>query len=87
MEISDDDRRILEELQRDLDAEDPAFVRKMEGASLFSRDALIGLFIFLAGVAVLLGGVALNFPPVGVGGFVIMVYGAYKGIPAGLKLL
>lgn len=87
MEISDDDRRILEELQRDLDAEDPAFVRKMESTSLFSRDALIGLFIFLAGVAILLTGVALNFPPVGIAGFVIMMYGAYKGVPAGLKML
>lgn len=87
MEISDDDRRILEELQRDLDAEDPAFVRKMEGSSLPSRDALIGVFIFLAGVAVLLGGVALNFTLVGIAGFIMMLYGGYKAIPAGLKLL
>lgn len=82
MEISDEERRILEELQHDLDSEDPEFSRRMEGKPFVSRrNMVIGILLGLAGVFVLLSGVTLNSIWLGLGGFVMMFYGTLLAIP------
>lgn len=77
MPLSDNEQRLLEQMERALYAEDPKFASTMRGAA--RRGSLprlaIGLVGLIAGLVVLVLGVASGEVVVGVLGFVLMLAG------------
>jgi hypothetical protein len=92
--LSDNEQRLLEQMERALYAEDPKFASTMRGASRRSgsvRRLMIGIGGLTVGLVLLVVGVAQQSVPIGVAGFVCMLAGtAYavsghrKGGPAGV---
>jgi len=78
MAISDEERRIFEELQKDIERDDPAFARRLSETSLRLRGTLLNIVIFLAGVVLLLFGVGLQNTLVGIAGFGLMIYSGIR---------
>lgn len=78
MAISDEERRIFEELQRDIERDDPSFARRLSGESMTVRSVLLNVVIFLAGVVLLLFGVGLQNTLVGIVGFSAMIYAGIR---------
>ena len=83
MSLSYNERMQLEELERQIDSEDPAFAQKLR-AGMPGQPALVpswpGLFVLLTGVLVLLFGVATQLPLIGIIGFLLLVIGGYKQV-------
>ncbi len=80
MPLSDHEQRLLEQMERALYAEDPKFadsLRKTRGASMDRKRLVLGLGGAVAGLAILLAGVATSLPLVGVLGFLATVAGAF----------
>ena len=80
MPLSEEELRLLEQMERALVAEDPKLASTLRGTKLRKqarRQMLLGVLAFVAGIAVLMGGVILREPLVGVLGFVIMLGSAY----------
>lgn len=78
--LSDHEQRLLEQMERALYAEDPKFadsLRKTRGASMDRKRLVLGLGGAVAGLAILLAGVATSLPLVGVLGFLATVAGAF----------
>jgi hypothetical protein len=77
--LSEHEQRLLEQMERALYAEDPKLASTLRGADLRAhhrRRIVVGCLGFLAGVGVLVVGVA-TAPLVGVLGFVIMLASAW----------
>ncbi len=85
MPLSEEELRLLEQMERALAAEDPKFVSTLRGRSLRHsarmRTVLAGV-AFLAGVALLLGGAMANLWWLGVVGFLVMLCSAVIGLAA-----
>lgn len=80
MPLSDEEARLLAQLEQSLAAEDPEFASTLRGSKLFEhnrRIAAVCAVAFLLGVAALLGGAVTQMTWVGVLGFVVMVASAY----------
>jgi hypothetical protein len=78
--LSEEELRLLEQMERALVAEDPKLASTLRGTKLRKqarRQMVLGIVAFVAGVAVLMGGVILQKTFVGVLGFVIMLGSAY----------
>ena len=78
MPLSDNEQRLLEQMERALYAEDPKFASAMRGANRrpgSGRRLLIGGFSVLVGLVVLVLGVAQKSILLGVLGFVGMLAG------------
>ncbi|MDQ1288947.1 MAG: hypothetical protein QG622_2513 [Actinomycetota bacterium] len=94
MPLSDNEQRLLEQMERALYAEDPKFASTMRGAARRSGSThrlMIGIGGLIVGLVLLIVGVAQQMVPVGVVGFVCMLAGtAYavsghrKNGPAGV---
>lgn len=94
MPLSDNEQRLLEQMERALYAEDPKFASTMRGAARRSGSArrlMIGLAGVVLGLILLLVGVLQALIPLSVLGFVVMLAGtAYavsgqrKGGPTGV---
>jgi len=92
--LSDNEQRLLEQMERALYAEDPKFASTMRGAARRSGSArrlMIGLAGVVLGLILLLVGVLQAVIPLSVLGFVVMLAGtAYavsgqrKGGPTGV---
>ena len=83
MPLSEEELRLLEQMERALVEEDPKFASTLRGTSLRSvarRRAIIAGVVFLAGVAVMMTGLAMQMIPVGIIGFVIMLASATIGL-------
>jgi hypothetical protein len=78
MAISDEERRIFEELQREIEETDPAFSRRMSRSSHAAKGTLINVGIFILGVIMMLSGVAIPNIFIGVGGFALMIYAGIR---------
>ena len=79
MPLSDEERKRLEELERDLAAEDPKLAHELQsGPSLRLRRAHItlGLLTAIIGVVVLILGVMAQLTLLGIAGFLLMCAGA-----------
>lgn len=78
MPLSDNEQRLLEQMERALYAEDPKFASTMRGASRrsgsFSRLA-VGITAITAGLVVLVLGVASGEVLIGLLGFILMLGG------------
>ncbi len=80
MPLSEEEARLLHQLEQSLAAEDPDFASTLRGSKLFAhnrRIAVLAVLGFIAGIAMLLGGAVLANTIVGVLGFVSMLASAY----------
>ena len=77
MGLSESERKLLEQLEASLMAEDPAFAHRIGGAPrvrMNRRGLASGIVGIVAGLALLVGGVQLHWL-VSVGGFVVLLLG------------
>ena len=75
MPLSEEELRLLEQMERALVEEDPKFASTLRGTSLRSsarRRAIAAAVCFVLGVGVLMAGAVSEIYPVAIGGFVIM---------------
>ena len=76
MPLSEEELRLLEQMERALSEEDPKFASTLRGTTLrlaARRRAILAGVAFAAGVAVMMGGAVSGYWPVGVAGFVVML--------------
>lgn len=79
MPLSEEELRLLEQMERALVEEDPKFAHTLRGTAFgrtARRRAIFAAVIFVAGVAVLMTGVIAKLAVVGVIGFVVMLASA-----------
>jgi Protein of unknown function (DUF3040) len=81
--LSEEEQRLLEQMEEALAAEDPKFVSALRGSSTRSRHkrlTILGCLAFVAGIAALMTGAVLTLIPVAVLGFILMLAGAYLAL-------
>jgi hypothetical protein len=74
MALSDDERRVLDEMERQLTGSTADVVSVSPRRANLTL-VTVGVLTLVAGIAVLLAGVVLKFPLVGIAGFGMMVVG------------
>ena len=80
MPLSEEELRLLEQMERALVAEDPKFASTLRGTRMRQharRQMVGGILVFLVGVALLMSGAVLQVIPLGIFGFVVMLASAY----------
>ena len=80
MPLSEHEQRLLEQMERQLYADDPKLASTLRGSgrSLRSRHRLLlGIVGVAGGLALLVAGVASQFWPLGVAGFLVMLAGGW----------
>ena len=89
MPLSEEELRLLEQMERALVAEDPKLASAMRGSRVHRharRRMIAGGLGFVAGIALLMTGVLIRVSPggsiVGIAGFVVMLASAYLAISA-----
>ena len=83
--LSEEELRLLEQMERALVEEDPKFASTLRGTTLRQaarRRALLAGFVFAIGIAVLMGGAITSLWQIGIVGFVIMLGSATIGLSA-----
>ncbi|MDN4163196.1 DUF3040 domain-containing protein [Nocardioides abyssi] len=76
MPLSEEELRLLEQMERALSEEDPKFASTLRGTSLrrtARRRAIAAGACFVAGVALLMTGAVTQLPVVGIVGFLVML--------------
>ena len=74
MPLSEEELRLLEQMERALVEEDPKFASTLRGTSLrrsARRRAILAGVVFLVGVTILMTGAITQMPIVGIAGFVV----------------
>lgn len=85
MPLSEEELRLLEQMERALVEEDPKFASTLRGTSIrrsARRRAIIAAACFAGGIVVLMMGAITSTPVVGVAGFVIMLGSATIALTA-----
>ena len=85
MPLSDEEMRLLEQMERALVEEDPKFASTLRGTRFAraTRTRIIAAIVaFVAGVVVLMTGAVLQLTVVGIIGFVVMLASATVGLSA-----
>jgi hypothetical protein len=85
MPLSEEELRLLEQMERALSEEDPKFASTLRGSSFrraARQRALLAGFAFLGGVALLMTGAVTELIPVAVLGFVVMLVAATYALSA-----
>ena len=83
MPLSEEELRLLEQMERALVEEDPKFASTLRGTTLRQsarRKAILAGVVFVGGIAVLMTGVITENTVIGVVGFVIMLASATIGL-------
>ena len=75
MSLSEEERRVLEEMERQLRASSSDIVTVPVSRRVNAAAAVSGVVVVVAGIGVLLAGIVLGLTPLGVVGFVAMVLG------------
>lgn len=86
MPLSEHEQRLLEQMERALYAEDPKFASSLQRPSIAraSRGRVVaGAIVIIAGMALLITGVATKMPWVGVIGFLAMLGGVVVAFTGG----
>jgi hypothetical protein len=92
MPLSEHEQRLLDQIERELYAEDPKFASTVRGARLrrpARRRRTQGVALFIVGVALLVVGVMVralwvaDFPLMSVLGFLVMFFGVVLAIMSG----
>lgn len=85
MPLSEEELRLLEQMERALVEEDPKFASTLRGTSIrrsARRRAIIAGACFAAGIVILMTGAVTGRPLIGVAGFVIMLGSATIALTA-----
>ncbi len=85
MPLSEEELRLLEQMERALVEEDPKFASTLRGTSFkraARRKVALAAVAFVAGIAMLMSGVILQFIPLGIVGFVVMLSSATFALAA-----
>ncbi len=85
MPLSEEELRLLEQMERALAAEDPKFVSALQGRTLrrVARMRTLGAgVVFLGGIAMLMGGSMTEMVWLGIVGFLVMLGSALVGVAA-----
>ncbi len=85
MPLSEEELRLLEQMERALVEEDPKFASTLRGTTLrhrARRRALVAGLAFAVGIAVLMAGAVTQLWYVGIVGFVLMLASATVGLGA-----
>lgn len=85
MPLSEEELRLLEQMERALAAEDPKFVSALQGRTLRRRArlrAMTAAAVFVGGIALLMGGAMAGLTWLGVIGFLVMLGSATLGLAA-----
>ncbi|WP_026554197.1 DUF3040 domain-containing protein [Arthrobacter sp. 35W] len=80
MPLSEHEQRLLDALEQQLHEEDPKFANTLgadPARSFSTRHIVLGVLASIAGMLILLLGVALQSIPLGVAGFLVMGAGVY----------
>ncbi len=83
MPLSEEELRLLEQMERALVAEDPKFASTLRGTALrrnARRRSFIALGVFVIGIVVLMTGAVTSSTIVGIAGFVVMLASAYVAL-------
>ena len=83
MPLSEEELRLLEQMERALVEEDPKFASTLRGTTLRQsarRKAILAGVVFLGGIAVMMTGTITGIIPLGIAGFVIMLVSATVGL-------
>lgn len=78
MPLSENEQKMLEQMERALYAEDPRFASHMKGGRMSSASkqrVTVGVCVAVIGLALVVAGVAVELIALGVVGFVVMVAG------------
>jgi uncharacterized membrane protein YgcG len=81
--LSEEELRLLEQMERALVEEDPKFASTLRGTSFrraARRTAVLAGVVFALGVTVLMAGAIMEVIPLGILGFVIMLASATYGL-------
>jgi hypothetical protein len=81
--LSEEELRLLEQMERALVEEDPKFASTLRGTTLRQsarRKAILAGVVFVGGIVVLMTGVIAELPVVGILGFLIMLASATVGL-------
>ncbi|WP_193610411.1 DUF3040 domain-containing protein [Nocardioides lijunqiniae] len=85
MPLSEEELRLLEQMERALVEEDPKFASTLRGTTLrrtARRRAILAGVVFVVGIVVLMTGVISQVIPLGIVGFVIMLVSATVSLTA-----
>ncbi|HUQ00268.1 MAG TPA: DUF3040 domain-containing protein [Aeromicrobium sp.] len=88
MPLSDEEARLLHQLEQSLAAEDPDFASTLRGSKLLAKSkrlAAVSAIGFLAGLALLFTGAVSARTWIGVLGFVVMLAAVYIFVTAGRR--
>jgi hypothetical protein len=80
MPLSEHEQRLLDQMERQLYADDPKLASTLRGAANGAHDRrrlILGALAVVVGMALLVAGVAAPFWPMGVLGFVVMLGGGW----------
>lgn len=80
MPLSEEESRLLHQLEQSLAAEDPDFASTLRGSKLFAHNRRVAIFAalgFIVGIVLLFSGAVMALTPLGVFGFVSMLTSAY----------
>jgi hypothetical protein len=83
--LSEEELRLLEQMERALVEEDPKLASTLRGTTMrrhARRQLVAAVVCFVVGIAVLMTGAVLQLTPVGIVGFVVMLGSAYVGLSA-----
>ena len=83
--LSEEELRLLEQMERALSEEDPKFVSTLRGTSLRKaarRRAVLAGVVFVLGIVLLMTGAVTKIWPIGIAGFVVMLASATLGLNA-----
>lgn len=85
MPLSEEEQRLLAELEQALADEDPKFASTLRGSSMRSRQRRLAIAAgagFALGIILLMAGVIIPLTVVSIVGFVVMLGSAYVGLMA-----
>ncbi|EFQ83400.1 hypothetical protein HMPREF0063_11062 [Aeromicrobium marinum DSM 15272] len=85
MPLSDEEARLLQQLEQSLAEEDPDFASTLRGSVFAARNrrvAVLGVLGFLGGIGLLFGGAVAALTWLGVIGFLLMLGSAYVVVGA-----
>lgn len=80
MPLSEEEARLLHQLEQSLAAEDPDFASTLRGSKMFARNrklAILAGFGFVGGIGLLFAGAMIPLVVLGVLGFIVMLASAY----------
>ena len=84
MALSEEEQRLLDEMERNLYKNDVDYVATSGGPRVLDyRRLVLGVLVALAGVVVLFLGIFFQQPLIGVGGFVVMFVGVLLAFSGG----